>query len=65
MGASFLGVLIVVWFSKKDGDSTKHLTESDFAIGVLLNTLSAILIAIVNVVIRSLKSLHFAVAAGF
>ena len=65
MGASFLGVLIIVWFSKKDGDGSKHLTEFDFAIGVFLNTLSAILIALVNVVIRSLKSLHFAVAAGF
>lgn len=29
------------------------------------NTLSAILIGVVNVVIRSLKGLHFAVAAGF
>ena len=33
--------------------------------GVFLNSLSALFIGIVNVVIRALKSIHFAVAAGF
>ena len=46
-------------------EGKQSASESDFIIGVFFNTLSAILIGIVNVVIRSLKELHFAVAAGF
>ena len=64
MVASFLGVLIIVTFSQKM-EGKQSASESDFIIGVFFNTLSAILIGIVNVVIRSLKELHFAVAAGF
>jgi drug/metabolite transporter (DMT)-like permease len=66
MIASFIGVLIIVAFSPKQSE-TKAVNYSGISaiVGVLFNSLSALFVGIVNVIIRALKSIHFAVAAGF
>lgn len=67
MIASFAGVLIMIGFSSNgnSGGGDVLNTEMEFIIAFILNAVSATLIGLVNVVIRSLKGLHFAVAAGF
>lgn len=66
MIASFIGVLIIVFFSPKQSETTaSNYSGISAIVGVLFNSLSAFLIGTVNVIIRALKSIHFAVAAGF
>lgn len=66
MIASFIGVLIVVTFSSKQSESkAANYSGMSAIVGVLFNSLSALFVGIVNVIIRALKSIHFAVAAGF
>jgi drug/metabolite transporter (DMT)-like permease len=66
MIASFIGVLIIVSFSNKQESASAHVvSDFEFLFCIFLNVLSAFLVGTVNVIIRSLKDVHFAVAAGF
>ena len=64
MIASFLGVLIMIGFSSNQSQSQSY-TTLEFVFALLCNALSTISIALVNVIIRSLKDLHFIVASAF
>ncbi|TNV77650.1 hypothetical protein FGO68_gene15314 [Halteria grandinella] len=67
MVVAFVGVLLMVALSSgTDGisHSSTHTTV-EFALAVIANALSTTMISLVNVIIRSLKGLHYSVMAGF
>lgn len=67
MLASFLGVLLIVGVSDRPDQSGMgtNYTDLDYALAVTANVGSCIMISLVNVLIRSLKGLHYAVTCGF
>lgn len=64
MIASFLGVLIMIGFSSNLSMSEDY-SALEFAFALFCNGLSTVSISLVNVILRSLKDLHFIVAAAF
>ena len=66
MIASFLGVIIMISFSSNTSGSTAYeYSNLQFTIALLANATSTVSLSLVNVILRSLKGLHFIIAAGF
>jgi drug/metabolite transporter (DMT)-like permease len=64
MVAAFSGVLITVGFSSLPASKISY-SSWEFFFALILNASSTVMTSLVNVIIRSLKGIHFSVAGGF
>lgn len=70
MFVSFGGVLVIVYFSSVNNEEhqtkgTANITNFMFIAAVLMNFVAAIILSVVNVVIRQLRDLHWSILSGF
>lgn len=63
MLASFGGVIIMIYFSTKQ--TQVDSTAGSYTLGIIMNSLAAVFLSVINVIIRKLNDVHFSVAAGF
>ena len=63
MMLSFLGVLVMIYFSSKTPEQS--IVKDGYTLALLLCILASVLLSILNVIMRMLKDVHYSISAGF
>ena len=63
MMLSFLGVLLMIYFSSKTTEQS--IVKDGYTLALLLCILASVLLSILNVIMRMLKDVHYSISAGF